>query len=475
MNEHKDIIQQMYEKICDFVSQTPWIEKELLEMERAFFWLSMEKSGLNPGMLFFDWFLFDYTLKKNGKRLFDVFLAHQKNKIPPDLLVLYASIGDDHFGFFKVNAVRMGKEFSCTDLSTKKEYHVIETSFSRHITKGDYFVGRILPFKDAFVLASQCVYFPKQEYDLVSMVLKKAAHLPATKRLDAFETYKTFFPLTEPEKLSYEEKFNLLCKEGGLSDDDIEDILLDASCAIKSKEIISAQQMVKRVMDKMTLPSHFDPEEFLECYIHVWNSLVGKIHSEAQKGPIEISLINASLTLAQQKFPRPENMDEKQAARLCAKTQKWCDQWFITPQRELKDKSPKEVIMEERQKLGNPQKEFGFQVNIELVSRLNRQQEEQTDELAGKAAERMNQQAYQDALDYYQQYLEIWDGNHVVWHNMAVCYVMLLQKRKAEKCLEKAITIKPDYKLAVKKLDELLGMYKEDMVAMVKAIKESRR
>ena len=466
MEEYKDIMKEMYAQICDFVVNNPDIEHELVDREREFLRLSF--SECNPRQLFFDWFVFDHILNKYRVRLFDFYLRRKKKSIPKILYDVYLKIGGDRFSFFKIKAVKIGKQFLCQDILTGKEYQVFESSLTKSIGKGDYIIGRLLPFAEAFILASQCLCYKSQDYDMFSLVMKNA--VPAAEnRIDPYDVYKTLYPQNIPEKLPVEEKFTLLCKEGGLSDDDIEDIFLSIRIAVKDKNT-PPQQVIPGVIEKMKEQEWFSMEEFYQAFVNVWNSFAEQIHPVVRKGPIEISLINVCMDVLGEKFLLPPNMSEKGKNDFSMKIQRWSDQWFVTPKEELNGKTPKEVIMLERAELGNPQKDFGFQFNAEYVE-INPQKEKKAEKLFNAGVEHARKGEYQEALKSYQDYLKVWDENHVVWHNMGICYVMLLQKRKAEKCFKKALMIKPDYKLAYNKWEELVLMNKEEMVQMVKKIR----
>lgn len=467
MQEYKDTVQQMYEQICDFVRNHSDIEEELFAQEKEFLRLSLAEC--NAGQMFFDWFIFDYKLKKYDQRLFDVFLQSMKKSIAASLYDVYLNIGRDRFSFIKVKAVNIGKQFVCQDIVSLTEYQIDDRTITNNISKGDYLIGRVLPFGKTFILASQCLCFRKQDYDLFGMCLKNKL-IDSKVRIDAYKVYKMLYPERIPEKLSIEDKFALLCKEGGLTDDAIEDIFLNTRIAIKNKNG-SISDVIAPVIESMNKPEWFNIEEFYEAFVKVWNSFAVQIHHGVEKGPNEKVLIEILTNKMSSMFPPPKNELEKKA--LTKKVQQWSDQWFVTPLKELEGKTPKQVIMDERKSLGNPQKEFGFHFNIEFVA-MDEKKEKEAEKLANDAAEHMANDEYHEALEAYQNYLKLWAENHVVWHNMGVCYAMLLQKRKAEKCFKTAWQIKPDYELAYNKWEELTSMYKEDMVHMVKEMQRNK-
>ena len=470
MNDYQSVIHQLYAQILAFVRDRPAIEQERLEREREFLRLSF--FDCEPRKLFFDWFLFDYPLKKYRRRLFDVFLQDRRPDIPAPLYAIYTRLGKDRFSLFKVLAVKIGKQLLCQDVFSNRDYQVLDSSFTRHAAKGDYFFGRVLPFADDFVFAAACLAFQRQPYDLMGLAMKNVTRT-GTERLDAFDVYKSLYPEPVPEQLSVEDKFALLCKEGGLSDDDIEDILLATRMAIKDPQT-SAQQVLAGLLGKIRHPPEwFSLEEFSAAFLAVWNHLVGQIHPGVEKGPLELALLDVMMDALKRNFSTPPGMSDQEVEALSGRIQQWIDEWFVTPRAELEGQTPKQVILQERQARGNPQVDFGFQFKIE-PSAVLAHQARQTDQLFEEAARQMAQGEYQRALDLYGDYLKIGDENHVVWHNMGLCYVMLLQKRKAERCLKKAVTLKPDYALAQDKLDRLSSMHRADMVQLVRELRKDR-
>lgn len=468
MKEYKTLIKEMYDAINDFVQSHPAIEKEVFERQKDFIRLSF--TDQNIGRLFFDWFIFDYQLEKYHKRLFDVFLDEEKGKSSQKLYEIYFRLGLDCFGIYKIKAVKLGKEFVCENVISSKEYHVFDTRGSRVVEKGGHVIGRLLPFDRAFIAASDVLFFSRQDYDVIGLLLKNAPE--SHDRQDAFEIYKMLFPERIPEQLSVEEKFTLLCKEGGLSDDDVEDVFLEMRMAIKDKK--ASADIMQSVLNRMMIPKWVSAEEFGESFVVVWNQFVGEIHQGTEKGPMEKTLVRACTSAMEKKFLQPTGIMSSQEQKVFVeKVQRWSDEWFITPLKEMNGKTPKEVIMEERKAMGNPQEEFGydFQMNKIYID-MNEQKAEQ---LFDDAARCMKEGQYQKALELYQDYVQLWDGNHVVWHNMGVCCVFLLQKRKAEKCFERALMLYPDYDLAHEKWKQLKSMYKEDMVQMVKHLKKRKK
>jgi len=470
MNEYGDIIAQMYDRITAFVRRHPEIEKELFARQREFERLSFKG---NSGRLFFDWFIFDYHLQSHQKRLLDVFLEDEKDKVPPETFERYAAAGQDRFGIYQVLAVRTGKEFRCRNALSDSggEFQVRDRSSAGFLAKGDYLVGRLLPFDDVFIMASDGLHLPQQEYDVIGLVLKQFPDPGA--RLDALDLYKALFPQEIPEQLGAEEKFVLMCREGGLSDDEIEDIQLEMRMAIQ-KRGGSPQEVMKDLLERMRVPEWFRVGEFSEAVQEMWNHYVGQIHPHSEKGPLETMLVRVCMDAAIREIGLPQDLSDKGRADFSRNVKAWSDRWFVTPLKHLNGKTPKEVILEERRRRGNPQTEFGFSIGLDAIS-ADPHQEREAERLFHQAAAAMAERRHDEALALYEEYLKLWDGNHVVWHNMAVCYVVLLQKRKALACLRRALEINPEYELARDRLEQLEAMDKAEMTAMVRGWQRQER
>lgn len=67
----------------------------------------------------------------------------------------------------------------------------------------------------------------------------------------------------------------------------------------------------------------------------------------------------------------------------------------------------------------------------------------------------MNEHKPEESLKVYQDYCRLNPDNPVVRHNMAVAHYYLGQAEEARVCLQRALSIKPDYKMARDKLQML--------------------
>jgi tetratricopeptide (TPR) repeat protein len=70
---------------------------------------------------------------------------------------------------------------------------------------------------------------------------------------------------------------------------------------------------------------------------------------------------------------------------------------------------------------------------------------------------------YEEAIEKYRRHLELFPENYVAWGNMGMLFVLLLNKKEALKCLYKALSINPDYKIAKANLRVIENSSKQDL------------
>ena len=128
-------------------------------------------------------------------------------------------------------------------------------------------------------------------------------------------------------------------------------------------------------------------------------------------------------------------------------------------------RTPAEVILEERQMLGDPQKEIGFQISLTKLE-MNPEFEMQLGKLFTQGIEYLTQHKPAEALKVYESFCHLDPNNHVVWQNMGVAHILLLDKLKAQECFKRALEINPDYEMPRRNLRILKNATKEDLKRM---------
>jgi len=124
------------------------------------------------------------------------------------------------------------------------------------------------------------------------------------------------------------------------------------------------QDIQKELIAKIKPYPGFDIKEITQAFMDVWNGFILEQEGYVEKGPIETALINASMSYVQLKVNPKRYKDEKKASE---KAERLMEEWVKTPRQELDGKTPEEVIIEERQQLGNPEKRVKFRINITVL------------------------------------------------------------------------------------------------------------
>ncbi|MFQ6082281.1 MAG: tetratricopeptide repeat protein [Candidatus Aminicenantia bacterium] len=127
------------------------------------------------------------------------------------------------------------------------------------------------------------------------------------------------------------------------------------------------------------------------------------------------------------------------------------EKWLDTSVPKLDNKTPREVILEEREKIGNPSKNICLKVLAQPITMITKEDKE-AEELFSKALALTKEKKYKEAIETFKKHLKIHPENYVAWGNMGTLYCLLLNKQEALKCLHKALSINPDYKIAKENL-----------------------
>jgi tetratricopeptide (TPR) repeat protein len=371
----------------------------------------------------------------------------------------------------------MGKEMIARDMATGKEYNIKDASLTQQASKGQCGFLRMLPFEDYHILTGTGYFFPGDSAQFI-----KAFFLDFEKRKKAFKLtplaiYEIFFAQKKPEGLPVLERFVLFCKENGLKENYINEIISRIEKEASDNKG-NSHEIQKEFFSKLVPRKDFDIEEMAHAFMDVWNSFISKKAGYAEKGPLEIALINASMNYVQSKVNPKKYKYDKNASE---KADKLLDEWFHAPRQELDGKTPEEAILEERLKLGNPEKRVGFQINITAIM-----PGEEIFQKAEKAfnfgMELLSSNRPAEAIEAYKEYISYNPGNHVVWLNLGIAYILLMDKINAERCFKKSLEIKPDYESAKRNMKilnnasqkELEVMAKEFRVVMINKGKEMK-
>ncbi len=122
-----------------------------------------------------------------------------------------------------------------------------------------------------------------------------------------------------------------------------------------------------------------DYKSLLDLLTNLWNNYPrkefdGKTPNEKFSiGPKEKDIIRKFLEDAQENI-NPEEYDSIEEVE--NEIKKFQKKWIQKPQKELGGKTPMEIILEEREKLGNPNKDWRFETKISKINRKEEMNEE---------------------------------------------------------------------------------------------------
>ncbi len=456
--DYKEIMRQFYTRLADFLSNMPEVLEEMKSQEDYFRGLNI--SEVERHNLVFDWYIFDYKSEVLSKNLLQYFL--EKADLTEDLRAIYERFKDGIFSIFEINALRMGKEMIVCDLATAKEYGIKDTTLTRQVSKGQCGFLRVLPFQDYYILTGTEYFFPQEASRFIKLFFMDAEKYKKPFKLTPLTIYEIFFAQEKPESLPTIERFILLCQEGGLKEDYINEIIQRIRKEALNKG--DFQDIQKELIARIKPYAGFDIKEITQAFIDVWNGFISEQNGYVEKGPIETALINVSMSYVQLKVNPKKFKNEKSASK---KAEELLKEWLKTPRQELDGKTPEEVILEERQKLGNPEKKVKFKINIsafipgeEVIQKAN--------EAFVKGRQLLLENKPKEAIEAYKEYISIHFQNHVVWHNMGIAYILLMDRVNAEKCFKKSLEINPDYELAKRNMKILNNATQEDIERMAK-------
>jgi tetratricopeptide (TPR) repeat protein len=458
MSDYKEVMRQFYCSIADFISDKPEIFEELTREEQFFKGLGINETERRN--LVFDWYIFDYKSEVLSRTLLRYFL--EKTALDKDLKAVYEKFKEGIFSIFEILALKTGKEMIARDMATGKEYNIKDASLTQQISKGQCGFLRVLPFKDYHILTGTGYFFPGDANRFI-----KAFFLDFEKRKKPFNLtplaiYEIFFAQKKPEKLPVIERFTLFCKENGLKEDYINDIIERIKKEARDKGDFHAIQ--KELFAKMIPRQDLNIEEMARAFMDVWNSFISEETGYAEKGPLEIALINASMNYVQSKINPKKYKYDKNASE---KADKLLDEWLKTPRQELDGKSPEQAILGERQKLGNSERSVKFKIGINSIM-PGEEIFKNAEQAFNAGRELLSKNMPEEAIEVYKEYISYNPKNHVAWLNMGIAYILLIDKINAEKCFRKSLEIKPDYESAKRNMKILKDASQKDLERMAK-------
>ena len=452
--EYREEMRLFYRRLADFMSQRPELFEEL-NYEMAFLKELNMPDGDKRGIVL-DWYIFDHKSKTLSKNLLEYFI--ENSDLDEDTKILYSGLKNTIYSIFQVKAIRTGKEMKAYDMLSGKEFSIKDTSITKHVIKGQLVIMRALPYKGDFILTGKAFPFPSQSSQILKLSLLSAKNERKPQRLTPLTICKIFYTQEKPEKLPPPERFRLICKECSLDDSYIDEIIQRTKEQVENKGHFNDIQ--QEFVSRLRPHANFDIKELIKAHMDVWN---GFITGHVEKGPIEIALINAGMTYVQQAVNTMRHKDMWKAASI--KAEKAFEDWLDTKLDELDGSTPKELILKEREDLGNTVKIIKFSIAISHLA-PGEETRKKAEEAVNKAMQLLGENKPKEALELYKEHLAIVPKNHVAWLNLGVAHILLSNKKNAESCFRKALEIKPNYKVAKNNIRILENATEDDIKRM---------
>lgn len=160
-------------------------------------------------------------------------------------------------------------------------------------------------------------------------------------------------------------------------------------------------------------------------------------NNKGEPGPKEQLLVRQMMNEAQVYIKNPAI---KNANFLL---QNFSEIWFNTPQVELKGRTPRDVIRDERAKLSNPHTELSYSVSMKQFSPSD-------DENYNNAIRLMqSEKDYLKALNLLSFYIPDALPEPFRWYNnVGICLIRLGEMKLAKKYFQRALELRPSYEMA---------------------------
>ncbi len=136
-----------------------------------------------------DYALFDFR-DAQGRSMLDLFLDAQSAALPPEEREAFERMRTTFFGMFQVEEVRPGSGFRARRCGTQERYEVVDIASSTHVTPGDCFLCRLIPFGDRHEIAgSYCLAFDRA---FAYVIDRAAEHAAGSAPMEIFDP-RTYF------------------------------------------------------------------------------------------------------------------------------------------------------------------------------------------------------------------------------------------------------------------------------------------
>jgi tetratricopeptide (TPR) repeat protein len=424
-----------------------WINDEFQEIKKSYSFPSDPELNDEFTICLRNAFLFDYELK-NKYKLSPFHYFVQNAQLPPRYAEVYQGFLANKLNFFRVVDIDRHEHIAMFKDTVSNDFHpVILNDGIIDSYSDDIILSRIAPFKSKYISLSS---LKKSFYILWGSMLKDHFYkYPADRRYGKISGFDVldFFQKDDDYPESLDEAKRKLKRK-------IEDIDLSFDFRTLSTRINSHQHVKDAFPEIVNFDflTNRDHDETMAYLQDLWDlyprkDLNGRSIDETYPiGPMEHALINEFSMVVEETID-PKSFSSIDSARTAFYT--FQKQWLDTHIALYENKTPRQIILEERKQLNNPSKDIDLKINIEkkidydmnLAEKLNKD-----------GLSLFKQGTLIGAVDCFDQITKMYPWFHNAWGNLGSSYAYLGYKDSAKYCFEKALSIEPDYDFAKQKL-----------------------
>jgi tetratricopeptide (TPR) repeat protein len=239
-------------------------------------------------------------------------------------------------------------------------------------------------------------------------------------------------------------------KEAGIKKEKVDDLMEKLHLAAKDRSV-DPMALFNEFMANAGNFHNETIEKLAAAYFEQWNAIAAD--KGAEKGPLETTLIAGAMKEAIIKEVKPLEIEDPEERR--RKVDEYKEKWMDAPLAALEGRTPKEAILKERESRGDSQKEIAYSLSFDLPA--PKKAEQQAEKLYNEALELMKAEKHEEAISKYMKYIKLYNGNHVVWYNLSMCYIKLGRESSSLTCIKNSLDIKPDYEFAAKGLNNIIN------------------
>jgi len=379
-------------RIIGFCEEDIYLSEEVEKEREKFFTSRLEtyypssQDKEFAELRFADYFLFSYSSSHYKMTPLEVFLSRKLSGLNKKDKEIYSGFKSNIFSAFEIVKVIVGSHFIAKNLSSNKVYKVRENKATYQMEEGVLIIARILPYKQDYALSNINLVVPKAASYLTKREWKRMI-ANDRKGPDPLTLERIFHQgkkrAIENDLEMVEKKLRrMLKKHLGKKAPTIRQLRKRINKTTDSMNIL------KELTEKMSFSGTEELMEFQELFNAFWNlssrdEFGGKSpqqKAEEMRGPRERELIPDLINYVTSKvnpdkFPSKKDLDKE--------IEKQKKKWLSEPQSELNYMSPWEIILNERKKLGNPQKDFSISISVTPIS-AGSKMETSLDEITAK-------------------------------------------------------------------------------------------